>query len=704
MSKSLSGQQSDALKTVLEAADMLLAERTSFDQTNARLRAAMDELPEGLVLLDPEGRYIHWNKSYEDIYRRSADLFQVGARMIDTLRVGIARGDYPEAVGHEEEWLAARMKRLATAGERHEQQLSDGRWIMIEERRMADGCTIGIRIDVTEMKAREASFRLLFENNPVPMFVYDRESLKVLSANETARAQYGYSDAQIARMHYTDIAGTSATQVALMPGAADATSAEKHIRADGSIIDVATFSRAFTYEGRPATIVSAIDTTERNRSEARIAFLARHDAMTNLPNRTLFRETIERRCADLSHRDAGFDVLLIDLDGFKEVNDSQGHATGDHLLQSVASRLQDLCPPQGIVARLGGDEFALLNPRQVDGEGPSSALVGHRIIARLSDPYACDGKELRIGASVGVARAPVDGDTPDVLMRRADLALYESKAQGGGKLTFFVDELDAALKERRQLEADLRAALTNGELRVHYQPIVSLKTGRPEVMEALTRWQHPVRGNVPPSTFIPFAEEVGLICEIGAYVLQQACDDAMTWPPGIKVAVNLSPVQFRRANVLAIVMSALATSGLSADRLEIEITEALLMDRSDQTLSTLHALRRLGVGISMDDFGTGYSSLSYLRNFPFTKIKIDRSFVQSISSNPESQAIVRAIVGLGESLGMEVTAEGIETEAELGYLRSTGCPQGQGYLFARPGPAESLDLDHDATQDDRTAA
>ena len=536
------------------------------------------------------------------------------------------------------------------------------------------------------------------------MFVYDRESLKVLSANETARAQYGYSDAQIARMHYTDIAGTSATQVALTPGAADATSAEKHIRADGSIIDVATFSRAFTYDGRPATIVSAIDTTERNRSEARIAFLARHDAMTNLPNRTLFRENIERRCADLSHRDAGFDVLLIDLDGFKEVNDSQGHATGDHLLQSVASRLQDLCPPQGIVARLGGDEFALLNPRQVDGEGPSSALVGHRIIARLSDPYACDGKELRIGASVGVARAPVDGDTPDVLMRRADLALYESKAQGGGKLTFFVDELDAALKERRQLEADLRAALTNGELRVHYQPIVSLKTGRPEVMEALTRWQHPVRGNVPPSTFIPFAEEVGLICEIGAYVLQQACDDAMTWPPGIKVAVNLSPVQFRRANVLAIVMSALATSGLSADRLEIEITEALLMDRSDQTLSTLHALRRLGVGISMDDFGTGYSSLSYLRNFPFTKIKIDRSFVQSISSNPESQAIVRAIVGLGESLGMEVTAEGIETEAELGYLRSTGCPQGQGYLFARPGPADSLDLDDGAARDDRTAA
>ncbi len=676
---------------------------SAFDQTNARLRAAMDELPEGIVLLDPEGRYIHWNKSYADIYRRSADLFEVGTKMVDTLRIGIARGDYPEAIGREEEWLADRMKRLATAGERHEQQLSDGRWIMIEERRMADGCTIGIRVDISEMKAREASFRLLFESNPVPMFVYDRETLKLLAANETARSHYGYSAARIATMSYPDIAGPHAARKNLELHAADQSGAGKHLRADGTIIDVATFSRAFVHEGRPAVIVSAIDTTERNRSEAQIAFLARHDPLTNLPNRTFFRERLEHLCADLALHPEGFDLMLVDLDGFKEINDTLGHAMGDYLLQNVASRLQELAPMAGLVARLGGDEFAIVNPRHAKSE--SAALLGHKIVTLLQEPYVIDGQQIRVGASLGIARAPTDGESPDVLMRRADLALYESKAQGSGKLTFFVPELDAALQARRQLEADLRDAIGNGELQVNYQPIVDLKTGQPRVMEALLRWNHPVRGNVPPSTFIPFAEEVGLICEIGAYVLQQACTDAMSWPADVAVAVNLSPVQFRRANVLAIVMSALASTGLPAARLEVEITEALLMDRSDQTLATLHALRRLGVGISMDDFGTGYSSLSYLRSFPFTKIKIDRSFVQSISTNPESQAIVQAIVGLGQSLGMAVTAEGIETADDLSYLQGTGCPQGQGYFFARPAPAAALDLgDHELPNDGRFAA
>lgn len=684
-----------------DCADRLDA-RALPDQTDARLRAAMDELPEGIVLLDPEGRYIHWNKSYADIYRRSADLFQVGVRMVDTLRVGVARGDYPEAIGREEAWLDDRMKRLAVAGERHEQHLSDGRCIMIEERRLADGCTIGIRVDVTDMKAREASFRLLFENNPLPMFVYDRQTLRLLAANETARANYGYSDEQFAKMSYADIAVDHDQCAASVDGAPTENRLERHIRADGSLIDVATFSRTFAYEGRPAIILSAIDMTERNRNEARISFLARHDSMTGLPNRTFFREQLEIACDDGAQGGHGFDLMLVDLDSFKEINDTKGHAAGDAILQCVASRLLDLCPPAGLAARLGGDEFAVINPRGPDAI--ETAALGRRIIASLGETFAFDGQDLRIGASIGVACSPHDGLAPDDLLRRADLALYESKARGGGKLTFFIDEYDEALQERRLLERDLRCAMANNELEIHYQPIINLETGRTAVMEALLRWRHPQRGHVPPSVFIPFAEDIGLICDIGAYVLQQACKDAAAWPSDVKLAVNMSPVQFRSGNVLGLVLSALAASDLPPERLEVEITEALLMDRSDHTLTALHALRRLGVGISMDDFGTGYSSLSYLRTFPFTKIKIDRCFVQSISANPESQAIVAAILGLGASLGMEVVAEGIETAEELNYLRKAGCPQGQGFLLARPAPAAALTLDAPIMAENRAAA
>ena len=672
---------------------------SNVSETNARLRAAMDELPEGVVLLDPEGRYIHWNKCYAEIYSRSADLFQVGAKMIDTLRIGVARGDYPAAKGREEAWLAERVKRLECAGERHEQQLSDGRWVMIEERRMADGCTIGIRVDVTDMKQREASFRLLFESNPVPMFVYDRETLAIMAANKAASDHYGYTEAELLSLGYRDICleGTGIPgEHAHDDGIANA---EKHRMADGSCADMTTYARHFSLHDRPAIIVSAVDMTERNRSEARIAHLARHDPLTGVPNRMAFREQLERLCLDMSRINSEFSLLLVDLDRFKGVNDLAGHGVGDRLLQCVADRLTESVSPQDVVARLGGDEFAILHPGNCDHA--EVLAFANAILEGLRQATVIDGHELSIGASIGIARAPDDGKNPDELMRRADLALYAAKGSHKGEASLFVPELDFALNERRRLEADLRNAIANGEIEAHYQPIIDLASGRVECMEALARWIHPQRGLVSPADFIPLAEETGLICEIGQFILEKSCRDALNWPAHVKVAVNLSPVQFRRPNLLLQILTALQKTALPAQRLELEITEALLMDKSESTLQTLRTLREAGVGLSMDDFGTGFSSLSYLRTFPFTKIKIDRSFVTNISQDIDSQAIVRAIVGLGHSFNLTITAEGIESFDDMEFLRSAGCHQGQGYAIGRPAPLSILDL---ATRSLRSAA
>ena len=430
------------------------------------------------------------------------------------------------------------------------------------------------------------------------------------------------------------------------------------------------------------------DITEWEKAQQQISHMARHDGLTNLPNRTLFRERLER-ALHLSKRSDQLAVLCLDLDHFKEINDSLGHPVGDALLREVARRLSECVTEDDTVARLGGDEFAVVQFCRGCDPTTSSALAS-RLVERIGEPYDVAGHQLVIGVSVGVSLAPDDGDNPDLLLKNADLALYRAKADGRGTYRFFEAGMDARAQARRMLELDLRAALRRQEFEIHYQPIVDIAGDRTVAFEALVRWNHPERGRIAPGSFIPLAEETGLIVPLGEWVLR-ACAEAAGWPGAIVVAVNLSPVQFKNPNLPAMVMSALQTSGLPANRLELEITESVLLQNSEATLETLHELRAQGVRISLDDFGTGYSSLSYLRSFPFDKIKIDRSFVQELASREDSMAIVRAVAGLGRSLGIVTTAEGVENAEQLDLLRREGCNQAQGYLFSPPRPAAEVE-------------
>jgi diguanylate cyclase (GGDEF)-like protein len=425
------------------------------------------------------------------------------------------------------------------------------------------------------------------------------------------------------------------------------------------------------------------DITERRRAEAKITHLARHDMLTNLPNRVLFREHLE----DAFHRiqpGRGFAVHCLDLDHFKTVNDTLGHPVGDELLKLVAARLTEAVASTDFIARIGGDEFAVV---QTNVRRPEQcSQLASRIVETISRPYDIDGRHIVIGTSIGIAIAPNDGANPDLLLKNADMALYLAKGDGRGTHRFFEREMDKRLQTRRALELDLRKAIANGEFEIYYQPILYLQTGKVSGFEALVRWNHPERGMIAPGDFIALAEETGLILPLGEWVLRTACTHAARWPMPVGVAVNLSATQFKGRNVVQLALNALAASGLPASRLDLEITESVLLQDESNTLALLHQLREIGVRISMDDFGTGYSSLAYLRNFPFDKIKIDRSFVRDMLVRKDCQAIVRAVVGLARSLGITTIIEGIETKEQLAGAKADGCDEGQGYLFARPMP------------------
>jgi diguanylate cyclase (GGDEF)-like protein/PAS domain S-box-containing protein len=652
-------------------------------KSSDRLREAIDILPQGIVFLDPDGRYILWNKKYSEIYTKSADLFQPGALLKDTLRIGVERGDYPEADGREEEWIAERLAKLKTPGERHEQTLSDGRVVMIEERLTGDGGVIGLRVDITELKQREASFRLMFDSNPVPMIVCSQDDERIVSVNDAAIEHYGYARADFEKLKISHVQAFESEA----PWIGDQTNEErvartwKHIKADGSLIDVAIYSRHLVFDDKPAVLLALMDITERKRAESRLAFMAQHDGLTGLPNRILLRQRLDELLVSTRRNGDKVAVLFIDLDNFKAINDTLGHAIGDKLLKGVTKRLKSSLREEDSVARLGSDEFAVV---QAGINRPEDvAFLARRLIDAVSEPYLFDGHTIVSGASIGIAIAPGDGDDAEKLLKNADMALSRAKSEGNGTFSFFESEMDARAQTRRRIEIDLRDAIENSVLQPHYQPLVDLKSGRITGFEALVRWPHPERGMIPPGDFIPVAEETGLINAVGGLMLRRACMDAAKWPDDVRVAVNLSPLQFRVGNLLSVVMDVLKHSALSPRRLELEITETLLLDKSDQVLATLHALRALGVRISMDDFGTGYSSLSYLRSFPFDKIKIDQSFVRDLDSNHDGQAIVRSIISLGKGLGVTITAEGVETEAELSCLRAEGCHEGQGFLFSR---------------------
>ena len=547
--------------------------------------------------------------------------------------------------------------------------------------------------DVTALKRREASFRLLFDNNPMPMWVFDAETTGFLGVNDAAVQHYGYSRETFLGMKLREIWPEDervSHSEALQQAGESYHSGRNwgHLKADGSEIQVLTFGRRVNFEGRDGYLVAVVDITERRKAEARIAFMAHHDGLTNLPNRELYQDRLREALERNESANTRVAVLCVDLDLFKNVNDSFGHPVGDRLLRLVADRLRSQVRGNNLVARLGGDEFAVILASDVSPNEASD--FSSRLIKTLSACYEIDGIEVVIGASIGIALSPGDGESTEELMRNADMALYRAKSDGGGVHRFFEREMDRQAQKRRDMELDLRRAFTNGEFELHYQPLVDIAADRISGFESLLRWRHPEKGMISPADFIPVAEDIGLIVSLGEWVLREACAEAAKWPADVKVAVNLSPVQFRSRNLVQVVISALANSGLSPTRLELEITESLFLAETEANLAILHQLRELGVSISMDDFGTGYSSLSYLRSFPFDKIKIDRSFVKDITERPDCVAIVRAISGLGRSLNITTTAEGVETTDQLDWLRNEGCNEVQGFLFSAAKPAAEV--------------
>ncbi len=449
--------------------------------------------------------------------------------------------------------------------------------------------------------------------------------------------------------------------------------------------------RAYSTESKPIAgggwLATHTDITERQRSDERIAHMARHDALTDLPNRVMLRERLVHELKRVKRGEC-LAVLCLDLDQFKGVNDALGHPIGDELLKLVAERLRGCTREPDTVARLGGDEFAIIMTQMQ--QPMDAASLSKRIRESVIKPYQIEGHQIVTDISIGISVAPFDAAEPDPLLRNADMALYGAKADGRGTYRFFEPEMNTRMKARRELEMDMRKALVGKEFELHYQPLVNLQTNVVNGFEALLRWNHPRRGLVSPADFIPIAEETGLIIPLGEWVLKAACYEAIAWPDHMKVAVNLSPAQLNNRNLLPTVIAALAESGMPAHKLQLEITESVLLHNTFATLAMLHELRKLGVQIALDDFGTGYSSLSYLRSFPFDKIKIDRSFIQDLANGDQPVAIVQAVANLAKSFNMTSTAEGVETQQQLETLQSLGCSEMQGYLFSRARPAAEI--------------
>ncbi|WP_035701174.1 EAL domain-containing protein [Bradyrhizobium genomosp. I (2014)] len=639
---------------------------------HSHLTEALDVVPEGLAVFDKNDRLVLWNRQYAEVYAVSRDALVVGMPFESLLRAGLTAGQYPEAVGREEQWLVDRLARHALPHYSHEQHLAGDRWIRVEERRTSDGGSIGVRIDITDLKRREASFRLLFEENPLPMWVADAKTGQLLAVNGAMCRHYGYSRQDLLAMfeHEFECAGQEL-------GHSDCA---LHRTANGETIHVVIESRPLLYNGQPANVSVAFDVTERNRAQQRVSYLACHDALTELPNRAALDEQLGATIDRAEITDAAFAVLCIDLDHFKEINDRFGHAVGDAVLREAARRLQEAAHG-AYVARVGGDEFIAIADQF---PLPAAAeLLATRMRAQFEQPIEVEDHALKIDLCVGIALYPRDAANAVALLANADAALYRAKHEGRGAVRLFTSAMDQQLRNRRALEHDLRGAVERGELYLEYQPQQD-RNGALMGYEALVRWRHPVRGVIPPGEFIPIAEQSGAIAQIDDWVLAEACLEAASWDHPLRIAVNVSAAQFRRENLDGQVRKALRQSGLSAACLELEITEGVLIEDVPRAKRTMEALKALGVLIALDDFGTGYSSLSYLEAFPLDRIKVDRSFVASLGQSERSLAIVRAVIGLAHGLGVPVLAEGIETDAQMALLVREGCDEMQGYLIGCP--------------------
>ncbi len=659
----------------------------------ARLADALESSQEGVVMVDAGGTIVLANAQAADFLGLSSDLLKPGTKLSEVEPALPLREDSGSALMRHDGDHATSEARMA-----------DGRWLRISRSPTRDGGCILLYSDISRLKEQEHSLRqsnllldAALENMSQGLCLYDaHDRLEVFNRRfveifklprERIRPGLTVREAIEISIACNNHPGKTVDDVVAERAERIAASADGPHVYEFSTGRYVACVYSPTADGR--LVATYEDVTERREAEAKIMHMARHDALTNLPNRVLLREQMEQAL----RRGDRLAVMFLDLDRFKSVNDSLGHSVGDALLCAVTDRLRKVARGADIVARLGGDEFAIV---QSNARPTDASELAVRVIELMVEPFEVLGHQVIIGTSIGIAMAPTDGSDPDQLLRNADMALYRAKGEGRGTYHFFQPDMDAQMQERRKLELDLRKALVAGEFELYYQPIVRVANGEVRGFEALLRWNHPERGIVMPSEFIPVAEEIGLIVPLGDWVLKQACRDAVTWPGKLTVAVNLSAVQFRNPMLALAVVAALGQSGLAASRLELEITETVLLQDDRTVLDTLHQFRELGVGVCMDDFGTGYSSLSYLRSFPFDKIKIDRSFISELDAalppgkENESVAIIRAVMRLGASLGMITTAEGITTKAQLDILRAEGCVEVQGYMFSEPRPAREV--------------
>jgi len=679
-----------------------------------RFETAVSNMSQGLCMFDRDQRVVIANRRYAEMYGLNPDLLKPGITLREILEARIARGIYGNIEAQEfiEAGLASFHREVKEI-----LRLTDGRFISVVRKPMSDGGLVSTHEDITERQALNAQIeeqnallkeqrQLLHTQNvqldaalnniPQGLCMYDSAHRLVIS-NEPYRTMYGLSPEQVrpgTPLHEMIVLRVKND---LLPG----DDAEAYLR-DGDVpidqpldmLQELKDGRIIAISRRPMAgggwIATHEDITERRRAEARIAHLAHHNVLTDLPNRALLRERLEQAVTAMNQGGRRLAVLMLDLDRFKEVNDCLGHPIGDMLLKTVTQRLGSCVRETDTIARLGGDEFAIVQ-RTSDPVADSAALA-KRIQDVVNEPFDLDGHLMSIGTSIGIAIGPGDGTDPDQLLKNADLALYRAKSEGRGTYRFFEPEMDQRMQARRSLERDVRGALAKGEFALYYQPLVNLERNEICGFEALLRWHHHERGSVPPSQFIPLAEETGLIVPMGEWVIREACAEAASWPDHLKIAVNISPAQFKARNLAEVVVRTLAATGLSPHRLELEITESVMLEDEETAFTTMKQLHQIGVRIALDDFGTGYSSLTNLRKFPFDKIKIDRSFVSDLSAaNVDALAVVRSVAQLGVSLGMATTAEGVETKEQLDCIRAEGCTEMQGYFICPPSPAKDIE-------------
>lgn len=689
---------------------------TELQSQNAQLRVALDNMSQGLAMFDTSARLILCNANYLRIYRLTADAVKPGCSLRELLelkvRAGTSRGDVDQTVDR----IVARVSDGTIT--RVTEELIDGRVIAVVSMPIGGGAWVATHDDITEHWRAEQELRRtknfldnVIDHVPAAILVKDAVNFRYVLVNKIGEKYLGLSEDQII--------GHTAHEL-FSPEAADLIAAHDrrtcaneqqtyesfplHRPGDNSQMIARKKLVIRAEDGEPEYLLSIIeDVTERVRTAQQLTFQAHHDALTGLPNRGFFMQRVDEALTCLARHGDRFTVMLLDLDQFKSVNDSLGHPVGDSLLKAVAQRLQASLREADSIARLGGDEFAIL--QAVDGDQRESAvMLSNRILDVFAATYNVDGNQVVTGTSIGIAFAPEHGANVEQLMKGADLALYRAKSRGRNQFCIFEPSMETEAHSRHSLEIDLRNAIRRSEFEVYYQSVFDIVTQKPCGAEALVRWRQPSKGIVSPAQFIPLAEETGLIVPLGEWVLRTACAAAMTWPADMKVAVNVSPVQFRKGDLVDTVACALVDSGLPPERLELEITESVLLHDNENNLAILAALKSLGVSIVLDDFGTGYSSLSYLKMFPFDKIKIDRSFVSELSNRPDCAAIVCAVINLARILNMVTTAEGVETRDQLLLLRAAGCAFAQGFLLGRPVPGAEVSFgptgfqrqDHDA--------